>query len=183
MKPLGVALLLLSFGAVPVFAQSSTAPGCGASGTLPKIWEGQAYAASGDTLSGVGLKMPIKLWGVRAPEMTTTSVAAMRSRAALEDMLVSGEHKVSCKIVGWDRACNATAQCTVTAAWPTGSAPQPHDLALRLAEDGFAYGADLGTPPEWDKDASEKVAHFEAIARQARKGLWPSWLGEETKPQ
>jgi endonuclease YncB( thermonuclease family) len=104
----------------------------------------------------------------------------MRSRAALEDMLVSGEHKVSCRLTGGlDERCRALAQCTITASWPTGSTPQPHDLALRLAEDGFAYGDGLGAPPDWDKDASEKVAHFESIARQAHKGLWPIWLGEE----
>ena len=28
----------------------------------------------------------------------------------------------------------------------------------------------------------EKMAHFEAISRQARKGLWPDWLGERPKP-
>jgi len=49
-------------------------------------------------------------------------------------------------------------------------------------EDGFAYGFELGSPPDWDKDASEKIAHFEAISRQGRKGLWPDWLGESAKP-
>ena len=53
---------------------------------------------------------------------------------------------------------------------------------MRLVEDGFAYGFELGSPPDWDKDASEKIAHFEAISRQARKGLWPDWLGEHAKP-
>jgi endonuclease YncB( thermonuclease family) len=153
-------------------------------GELPKSWDGKAYAVSGDALAGVGLMPQIKLWGIHAPAMTgTETVPAMRARAALEDMLVSGEHMVSCKLVGWDNACRAMAQCTITASWPTGSAPQPHDLALRLAEDGFAYGDGLGSPPDWDKDASEKVAHFESIARQAHKGLWPTWLGEaQAKP-
>jgi len=106
----------------------------------------------------------------------------MRARAALEDMLGSGEHKVSCRVVGWDRACRAVAQCGITAEWPAGSKAQPHDLALRLIEDGFAFGFGLDSPPPWDKDASEKIAHFEALSRQARKGLWPDWLGERAKP-
>ena len=54
-------------------------------------------------------------------------------------------------------------------------------LKARLVEDGLAYGYELGSPPDWDKDASEKIAHFEAISRQAHKGLWPDWLGEKPK--
>jgi endonuclease YncB( thermonuclease family) len=150
-------------------------------GELPKAWGGQAYAVSGDSLSGVGLKPRLRLWGIRAPAMVPENSAAMRARAALEDMLVSAQHHVSCRMTGWDPSCQAVAQCTVTAEWPTGSKAGAHDLALRMAEDGFAYGSDLGAVPEWDKDAGEKVAHFEALARQARKGLWPVWLGEAKK--
>jgi endonuclease YncB( thermonuclease family) len=153
-------------------------------GELPKSWEGPAYAMSGDTLAGVGLKPHIALWGIRAPEMgREPTVPAMRARAALEDMLVSAAHRVSCRTTGWDHeGCRAIARCTVTAEWPSGSTAQPHDLALRLVEDGFAYGHGLGSPPGWDKDASEKIAHFETLSRQARKGLWPDWLGERAKP-
>jgi len=173
--------------AAPAAAQTPSSMGgtgspanCAAAmGALPKSWEGLAYAVSGDTLAGAGLKPRIRLWGIRAPEMANEpGVPAMRARAALEDMLVSGEHRISCRMSGWDRTCAAVAQCTVTVSWPTGSAAQPHDLALRVIEDGFAYGFELGSPPEWDKDASAKIAHFEAISRQARKGLWPDWLGE-----
>ena len=71
-------------------------------------------------------------------------------------------------MVAWDRACRALAQCTIEAAWPTGSTPQKHDIGQRLIEDGWAYGYELGTPPDWDKDAPEKIAHFETLARQAR---------------
>jgi endonuclease YncB( thermonuclease family) len=152
-------------------------------GDLPDTWEGSAYAVSGDTMTGVGLKPHIALWGIRAPEMgNEPGVPAMRARVALEDMLVAGNHRVSCRMTAYDQHCHAVAQCSITVEWPTGSKPQPHDLALRLVEDGFAHGAGLGSPPEWDKDASEKVAHFEAISRQARKGLWPHWLGERAKP-
>lgn len=152
-------------------------------GQLPKVWDGQAYAVSGDTLTGVGLKPRIGLWGIKAPDMqgimnSGESVQGMRARAALEDLLASGNHKVSCRFVTWDRACRAAAQCTVEATWPSGSTAQKHDIGQRLVEDGWAYGYELGTPPDWDKDAAEKIAHFEALARQAHKGLWPDWLGE-----
>ena len=187
------ALFLMCVGAAPATAQVSgsyntSAPSCvQAMGELPTTWEGHAYAVSGDTLAGVGLKPHIGLWGIRAPDMPSQfsrmdGVPAMRARAALEDMLVTGEHRVSCRVTGWDRACRAVAQCTIVAAWPDGTVAQPHDIALRVVEDGFAYGFGLEAPPAWDKDASEKVAHFEAISRQARKGLWPDWMGEQPKP-
>jgi endonuclease YncB( thermonuclease family) len=170
-----LATALLS-ATVPAAAQSNC-------GQLPKTWEGTAYAVSGDTMAGLDLKSPLKLWGIRAPAFgSEPSVAAMRARAALEDMLASGEHKVSCRLVAFDRECRAIAQCTVTAEWPAGSKAQPHDLAVRLVEDGFAYGFGLEAPPPWDKDANAKIAHFESISRQARKGLWPDWLGEAPKP-
>jgi endonuclease YncB( thermonuclease family) len=150
--------------------------------TLPESWEGSAYAVSGDTIAGVGLKPPLALWGIRAPEMgNEPSVPAMRARAALADMLVAAGHRVSCRMTAFDDDCRAVAQCTIMVGWPTGSKAQPHDLALRLVEDGFAYGSGLGSPPEWDKDASEKIAHSEALSRQARKGLWPDWLGERAR--
>ena len=160
----------------PAFAQTNC-------GQLPKTWEGPAYAASGDTLAGVGLKPRIGLWGIKAPDMqgvmnSGENVRGMRARAALEDLLVAGNHKVYCRVAGWGRSCQVLAQCTIEGAWPTGSAPQKHDIGQRLVEDGWAYDFELGSPPDGDKDASEKIAHFEALARQARKGLWPEWLGE-----
>jgi len=188
-----LAFILAVARVLPASAQatgsfSASSPGINCEprfGELPKNWEGLAYAMSGDTLAGVGLKPQIGLWGIKAPDMgnggfgRTESVPAMRARAALEDMLVAGEHRVSCRMTGWDRACRALAQCTITAAWPTGTAVQPHDIGLRLVEDGWAYGFDLNLSPDWDKDAGEKVAHFEALARQTRRGLWPDWLGEK----
>jgi endonuclease YncB( thermonuclease family) len=172
---------LLPLAVLGLWASAAAAQAdCAArTGKLPAKWEGSAYAVSGDTMAGVGLKPQIALWGIRAPQMgSEPSVAAMRARAALEDMLVVADHRVSCRMTAFDQDCRAVAQCSVTVEWPTGSKAQPHDLALRLVEDGFAYASGLGTPPEWDKDTSEKIAHFEAISRQARKGLWPDWLGE-----
>jgi endonuclease YncB( thermonuclease family) len=177
--------------AAPAMAQTfgtASGPGpaanCKASlGDLPKIWEGKAYAISGDSLTGIGLKPTVRLWGIHAPPLTAPmSGPAMRARAALEDMLTSGEHKVTCRMAGWDGLCRALAECSVTTDWPTGSVAKPHDLGARLVEDGFAYGFELGSPPDWDKDASERIAHFEAIARQGRKGLWSDWLDERPRP-
>lgn len=175
MKALAALVLLLS-SAGAATAQSPC-------GDLPAAWEGRAYAVSGDTLAGAGLTPQLRLWGIRAPElMADPSASAMRARAALADMLISGERRLSCRMAGWDDECRVVAQCSITASWPAGTVAQPHDLALRLVEDGFAWGVDLATPPAWDKDAGEKIAHFESIARQARKGLWQDWLGERPKP-
>lgn len=169
-------LAVLSATVGPAAAQTNC-------GQLPKTWEGTAYAVSGDTMAGIDLKPPLKLWGIRAPALgEQPGIQAMRARAVLEDMLTSAEHKVSCRLVAFDRECRALAQCTVSAEWPAGSKAQPHDLAVRLVEDGFAYGFGLEAPPPWDKDASAKIAHFESISRQARKGLWPDWLGESPRP-
>jgi endonuclease YncB( thermonuclease family) len=169
-------------GFVVLLATAGSAAAQTDCGELPKNWEGQVYAVSGDTLGGAGLKPRIRLWGIRAPEVAPDpSMPAMRARAALADMLMSGGNRISCRMTGWDRECRAVAQCTITAEWPAGSKAQPHDLALRLVEDGFAWSVGLEAPPAWDKDAGEKMAHFEALSRQARKGLWLDWLGERAK--
>ena len=90
---------LLTVCAVPAAAQNNC-------GQLPKTGEGKAYAVSGDTLAGIGLKPRLRLWGLRAPELgAEMSVPAMRARAALEDRLAAGEHPVSCRMTGWDRQC------------------------------------------------------------------------------
>jgi endonuclease YncB( thermonuclease family) len=102
----------------------------------------------------------------------------MVARAALEDLLAAGEHRVSCKVASWDDQCRLVAQCTITAEMPRGTPPAPHDIALRLLEDGLAYGLELGSALPWDSEASARYAHFEALSRQARKGLWTLWLGE-----
>jgi endonuclease YncB( thermonuclease family) len=153
-----------------------------ACGMLPKSWEGQAYAVDGDTLTGVGLKPAIRLWGIRAPRLRDAeeaeTVPGMQARAALEDLLTAGEHRIACKVAAWDDQCRLVAQCTITAEMPLGTPAAPHDIALRLLEDGFAYGVGLGAALPWDGEASARYAHFEAISRQARKGLWPLWLGE-----
>lgn len=189
MRTFLLATALSAAFALPVLAQphphgEPPGPGCGGpQAALPKSWEGQAYTIDGDTLSGVGLKAHIRLWGIQTPELRNKftgqeTMAGMRARAALEDLLTAGDHHIACQPVRWDHACNLVAQCTITAEWPTGSKAQPHDIGLRLVEDGFAYGVDLADTPPGDKDAGAKIAHFESLARQARKGLWSEWLGE-----
>jgi endonuclease YncB( thermonuclease family) len=187
MKKTVVALTLLV--ALPAAAQQNRQPSklpgsdCVAQqGELPRTWDGQAFAIDGDTIGGIGLKPPIRLWGIQAPELrdaaNAESVPGMRARAALEDMLSLADHRVSCKVAKFDRSCRLVAQCTLIAEMPTGAAPAPHDPALRLVEDGLAYGFQLDDALPWDREAGSRYAHFEAISRQARKGLWPQWLGE-----
>ncbi|HEY6981605.1 thermonuclease family protein [Reyranella sp.] len=176
MRSLLSIMLLLSL-VLPVAAQDRPKP-CGA---LPKSWDGLAYAIEGDTLTGVGLKPPIRLWGINAPRLRVAeaeTIPGMRVRAALEDLLEAGEHRVSCKVAHWDDRCRLVAQCTITSEMPRGTPPAAHDVALRLLEDGLAYGYELGAALPWDSEASARYAHYEAISRQARKGLWPFWLGE-----
>ena len=173
-----VIIALLSL-VLPAAAQDR-AKAC--AGALPKSWEGQAYAIDGNTLTGVGLKSSIRLWGIRVPRLRgvdeSETVPGMVTRAALEDLLAAGEHRVSCKVATWDDQCRLVAQCTITAEMPRGTQAAAHDIALRLLEDGFAYGFELGSSLSWDSEASARYAHMEAIARQARKGLWTLWLGE-----
>jgi endonuclease YncB( thermonuclease family) len=151
-------------------------------GELPKSWEGEAFAADGNTITGVGLSSPVRLWGVRAPAVRdrngNETVAGMRGRAALEDLLAAGDHRVSCRMAKWDRSCQLVAQCTIVAEMPRGTKPEPHDIALRLLEDGLVYGFSLEDALPWDGGAGRRYAHFESLARQARKGLWPDWLGQ-----
>ena len=165
-------------------AQTSKAPDCATTqGALPEKWEGVAFAIDGGTLAGAGLKSQIRLWGIQAPELRGNdrqeTTSGMRARAALEDLLLAGERRVTCRATKFDRTCHVVAQCTVTIESPRGSPPAPQDVSLRLLEDGFAYGVYLDGTLPWDKTASERYGYHEGLARQARKGLWPIWLGEK----
>ncbi|NDH63195.1 MAG: hypothetical protein EBY18_16465 [Alphaproteobacteria bacterium] len=147
-------------------------------GALPKEWLGEAFAVDGVTLGGAGLKPQLRLWGVQAGELRDRlsgqeTVAGMRARAALEDMLDKAEHKVKCRAVRWDRNCHVVAQCTVEAA------PAPLDLGGYLIASGMAYGFRLDEALPWEPRASQRYAGAEAEARKAKRGLWPVWLGEK----
>jgi endonuclease YncB( thermonuclease family) len=92
---------------------------------------------------------------------------------------VAGGRRVSCRALKWDRSCRVVASCTVTAEIPAGTKAQPHDLALQLLEAGLGYGSQLDETLPWDDAAGERYGHYEQLARQARAGLWPLWLGEK----
>ncbi|GEP60116.1 hypothetical protein [Reyranella soli] len=80
-------------------------PDCAAMGALPATWDGQAYAIDGNTLAGVNLKPHIRIWGIQAPELREAkaeSVAGMRARAVLEDLLEQSGHKVKCRTTKFD---------------------------------------------------------------------------------
>ncbi|MDP1750022.1 MAG: thermonuclease family protein [Reyranella sp.] len=147
-------------------------------GALPKEWMGEAFAIDGITLGGAGLKPRLRLWGVQAGELRDRqsgqeTVAGMRARAALEDMLDKAEHKVKCRAVRWDRDCHVVAQCTVEAS------PAPLDLGGYMIASGMAYGFRLEEVLPWEPRASQRYAGAEAEARKAKRGLWPVWLGEK----
>ena len=147
-------------------------------GALPKEWLGEAFAIDGITLGGAGLKPQLRLWGVQAGELRDRqsgleTIAGMRARAALEDMLEKAEHKVKCRAARWDRDCHVVAQCTVDAS------PAPLDLGGYMIASGLAYGFHLEEVLPWEPRASQRYAGAEAEARKAKRGLWPVWLGEK----
>ena len=161
--------------AAPAPAAPSDAPDCAAMGTLAANWNGQAYAIDGDTLAGVGLKPHLRLWGIQAPELRdgakAVSVAGMRARAALEDLLEQSSHRVKCRAIKFDRDCHMVAQCSLDDA-------QAGDIGSGLIAAGMAYGFNLDEAPPWESRASQRYATAEAEARKQRRGLWKDWLGE-----
>ena len=122
----------------PAATAPSDAPDCAAMGTLAANWNGQAYAIDGDTLAGVGLKPHIRLWGIQAPELRdgakAESVAGMRARAALEDLLEQSGHKVKCRVLKFDRNCHMVAQCSLEDAQAGGDQPAADIAGLSIVE-------------------------------------------------
>lgn len=195
MKPLhsllALPLALVMVSAVPAAAQHQQqrrtpepekaiekVPDCAAAmGALPKDWTGEAYAQSGDTLAGVGLKPRLRLWGIQTPELRdrekSETVPGMRARAALEDLLAKSDHKVSCRVAKWDRECSLVAQCAV------GAPPMAGDVGGFMLASGLAYGFHLDETLPWEARASQRYAAAEAQAREKRLGLWKDWLGEK----
>jgi endonuclease YncB( thermonuclease family) len=171
--------------ALPVLAQTSPTrrssadqPDCSAHGALPTTWEGQAYAIDGNMMAGVGLKPHIRLWGIQAPEVRDAArgetVAGMRARAALEDLLEPVDHKVKCRATRFDRTCRIVAQCQVEGA----TLPSPIDIGMAMIASGHAYGASLEETLPWEQRASQRYSTAEAEARKQRRGLWKEWLGD-----
>ena len=161
--------------AAPAAAPAKPAA-CASAGALPQTWSGQAFAIDGETLGGTGLKAPLKLWGLQAPVLRDRdkleSVAGMRARATLEDLLARSDHKVKCRISRFDSDCRMVAQCALDEA-------QPIDLGGAMLASGVVYGHELDEPLSWEPRASQRYADAEFEARKGRKGLWPVWLGEK----
>lgn len=149
---------------------------CATSGPLPDSWSGQAYAIDGGTLAGVGLKAHIRIWGIQAPELRDAArnetIAGMRARATLEDLLSRSDHKVKCRIAKLDRDCKAVAQCSLDAG------ADSIDVGGAMIASGMAYGFSLEETLSWEPKASQRYADAEFEARKQRRGLWPLWLGE-----
>lgn len=148
---------------------------CAAYGALPTTWQGQVYAIDGDTMAGVGLKPHIRIWGIQAPVLRDAAkaetVAGMRARATLEDLLEQSNHKVKCRASKFDRDCRVVAHCTLDDA-------QAGDIGAALIAAGVAYGFNLEDALAWESRASQRYATAEAEARKQRRGLWKDWLGE-----
>jgi endonuclease YncB( thermonuclease family) len=182
---LAILLAALAAVAVPAIAQPaprktvpapSDAPDCAAMGALPATWEGQVYAIDGNTLAGVGLKPHVRIWGIQAPELRDAtkaeSVAGMRARAALEDLLEQSGHKVKCRATKFDRSCRIVAQCSLDDA-------RGGDIGGGMIAAGMAYGFALDETLPWESRASQRYATAEVEARKQRQGLWKEWLGEK----
>ncbi|MFO1162513.1 MAG: thermonuclease family protein [Reyranellaceae bacterium] len=157
--------------------EQPSSPDCAAQGALPKEWSGVAYSIDGDTLAGVGLKPHIRLWGTQAPELLdqsrAESVAGMRARAALEDLLSASDHKISCRILKFDRECHVVAQCSLH------DGVNPIDIAGAMIAGGMAYTVHLEETLPWEPKASQRYSTAEFEARKNKRGLWPTWLGSK----
>jgi endonuclease YncB( thermonuclease family) len=160
----------------PKAAAEPPAAECAAAGPLPAAWSGQAYAIDANTLGGVGLKPHIRLWGIQAPELRGAAkeetVAGMRARATLEDLLSKSDHKLKCRIAKFDGECRVVAQCSLDAG------ADSIDVAGAMIASGMAYGFDLDEALSWEPKASQRYADAEFEARKAKRGLWPVWLGD-----
>ncbi len=161
--------------AEPVEAAKSE---CAAPGDLTKAWQGQAFGIDGHTLGGAGLKPHLRIWGIQTAELRDKQTgqetpAGMRARATLEDLLAKADHKVKCRPLRLDRSsCQLVAQCSL-------DDPQGGDLGGAMIAAGMAYGLALDDAPSWEPRAGQRYADAEFEARKAKRGLWPTWLGEK----
>lgn len=159
----------------PAAPREAPARDCGA---LPGPFDGKAFAGDGDTIYGTGYGTAIRLWGIQAPELRDHSpgaakaetVAGMKTRGALEDLLAAADWQVRCVPRKFDRFCRVVASCTTA---------KGIDPSLELLKAGHAYGFWLSDTD----DAAQSIAYAraEAEARSARRGQWSEWLGEPAK--
>lgn len=166
MKLLTLAAALTAL-ASPALAQKSK--DCGA---LPAAYAGVAFAGDGDTIVGISPYPAIRLWGMNAPELRDgqkgETIAGMKARALVADLLAAAEHKVACQPIEWDGYCRIVASCTTA---------KGNDITQAVLEAGLAYGFYLGKHPDRIQTALA-YSKAEALARTERRGLWKAWLGE-----
>jgi len=161
----------------PTTPDAPPASECPAMGALSDAWSGVAYAIDGVTLSAVGLKPNIRLWGIQAPELRDDArqetTAGMRARATLEDLLSKSDHKLKCRITRFNHQCQAVAHCVIDAG------ADSIDVGGAMIASGMAYGFSLDQTMPWEPKASQRYADAEFDARKQRRGLWSVWLGEK----
>lgn len=167
----------------PLQANNAELPAACRGQAVPVTIEGLAYAGDGDTITMIGLRQRIRIWGVQAPELRdktgVETVPGMRSRAVAEDLLDKAAHRVICQPTKWDRYCRYVALCEAQqSADQAGVQRTPQDIGMRLLEAGAAYGFYLDDAFPGRPELSNWYASAEAKARKERKGLWPTWLGE-----
>lgn len=158
--------------ALPVAAKSppKTAKECG---PLPAAFEGVGFVDDGDTISVVGVRPGIRLWGLNAAELRdhqrAETMAGMKARALVADLLAAADNKVRCEPIEWDKYCRVVSTCL------TGTGV---DLTMAALKAGLAYGFYLAKHPQ-NVDTALAYSRAETEARRERRGLWPVWMGEK----
>ncbi len=187
-----ITLAALAFSAIalPVHAQEiaeapkhTAADRPCATQPVPTASDVVAFAIDGDTLAAVApagaAAVPhIRIWGIQAPELRERSApgatgiettAGMKSRAAMENLLVLTGYKVHIEPTKWDPYCRVVARVT---------SAEAGDLGLELVQQGMAYGFYLDDAIAGKPAVSVAYGLAEAKARKDKIGLWPMWLGE-----
>src|SRR4029453_2566657 len=112
-------------------------------------------------LRGLCSKPHFGIWGIQAPELRDAtkaeSVAGMRARAALEDLLEQSGHKVKCRATKFDRSCRIVAQCSLDDG-------RGGDIGGGMIAAGMAYGFALDETLPWESRARPRHAPAEGAA-------------------
>lgn len=183
MKSLSLAAALTALLCpVVALAQPRELPAACRDKPVPTAITGEAYAIDGDTLA-IAVQPHIRVWGIQAPELKdkTTgqeTVAGMRARAHIEELLAPSRRQVRCTPTKWDRYCRLVAMCDTRFG---GAAPyaEPADLGWSMLAAGQAYGFYLDDAVAGQPELSRNYAAAESMARAQRRGLWKDWLGEK----
>lgn len=173
MKTPLLATVLVAVAASAAHAQNKPKRDCG---ELPGTFVSVAYVGDGDTIYAPN-RPPVRLWGVDTPELRDPgkvwTVPGMRARAFLADLLQRAGNQVACRPLEWDSYCRTVASCSAKAA----DSGEVFSLTLEILKAGYGMSFYLAKHPDHaDEAAVYSRAEFEA--REARRGLWPMWLGE-----